>query len=165
MKSNIKNSLMFVFIITGLLISSTNAIANVTVDVIPEEPKALQTIEITTQITDENINAVYLKIQECNGDSGLCYAQDNITMTGTIDNIYTSSITLTHDDATYLQYTIVVQTDQGWTEYHKDTKVNYEIPSSNDNGDTNDGDNTPGFEFAALALSIMFISLILYRRK
>ena len=153
MKSNIKKSFMFALIITGLMMSSTNAISDATVDVIPEEPKALQTIEITAQITDENINAVYLKINECNGNTGTCYKQDNITMTGTIDNIYTSSITLTHDDATDLQYTIVVQTDQGWKGYHNETKVNYEIS------------NTPGFEFAALALSIMFISLILYRRK
>jgi len=160
--TNNKILAIFAIALIGFIVLSTISIADVTVDIIPEKPSPEGTVEITTQVTDENVIAVYLLLQECNGNTGICYSTDNITMTR-IDNVFTSSITLTHDDATYLQYTIVVQTDQGWTEYHKETKVYYEISSPN-NGNT-DPDDSPGFEFAALALSIMFISLILYRRK
>jgi len=161
--TNNKILAIFAIALIGFIVLSTSSIADATVDIIPEKPSPEGTVEITTQVTDENVIAVYLLLQECNGNTGICYSTENITMTSTIDNVFTSSITLTHDDATYLQYTIVVQTDQGWTEYHKETKVYYEISSPN-NGNT-DPDDSPGFEFAALALSIMFISLILYRRK
>ncbi|OYT30075.1 hypothetical protein B6U98_00330 [Thermoplasmatales archaeon ex4572_165] len=155
---------IFAVALIGFIVFSTSSMADVTVDIIPVKPSPEETIEITAKITDENVTAVYVELQECNGNTGICYSQENITMTGMIGNEFTSSITLTHDDATYLQYTIIVQTDQGWAEYNKDTKVDYEISAPN-NGNTDDDNNTPGFEFVSLALSIMFISLILYRRK
>ena len=159
----IKKAILPLIIASLIVALSASISADATVDIIPPEPKALQTIEVTTQLTDENVNAVYVEIQECNGDTGLCYSKVNETMTETTANVYTASITLTHDDATYLQYTIVVQTGQGWTTYEKDTKVTYDTSSGTTNGDSSN--DTPGFEFITIALSIMFISFILYRRK
>ena len=160
----IKKAILPLLIASLIVALPVSVQADATVDIIPPEPKALQTIEVTTQLTDENINAVYVEIQECNGNTGLCYSKVNETMSETTANVYTASVTLTHDDATYMQYTIVVQTDQGWITYEKDTKVTYDTASGSTNGGSNDND-TPGFEFIGIALSIMFISFILYRRK
>ena len=156
-----KTTIIILLIVSIALISPFVA-ADATVDIIPAKPKALDTIEVTAEITDENIVAVYTTIQECNENTGICYTKDNKSMTETGTNQYTASIDLKHSDATYLQYTIHVQTADGWVEYEKDTKVNFDTSSSN--GGSNNDNDTPGFEFVVLALSRMFISLLAYRR-
>jgi hypothetical protein len=160
----VKNGLIIFFILIALLFTSTIIYADATVDFIPEKPLPKDTIEVTAQITDTNINAVHVLIQECNENTGVCYTKKNYTMDEISDNIFSTSVSLEKDDATYLQYTITVHTSDGWIEYNKDTKLSYGKASSENNGKT-DSDDTPGFEFIAFALSIMFISLILYRRK
>jgi hypothetical protein len=155
-----KSTILILLIVSIALISPFVA-ADATVDIKPAKPKALDSIEITATITDENIISVYTTIQECNENTGICYAKDNNSMTSKGADQYTASIDLTHSDATYLQYTIHVQTNDGWVEYQKDTKVNYDTSS---NGGSNNDNDTPGFEFVVLALSIMFISLLAYRR-
>jgi hypothetical protein len=160
----VKNGMIVLLILAVLLFSSIIISADATVDFIPEKPKPKDTIEVTAKISDANVNEVHVLIQECNENTGVCYTKQNFTMVEMSGNIYTTSVSLEKDDATYLQYTIHVKTSDGWIEYNKDTKVDYEKASSN-NGKTDSNNDTPGFEFITLALSIMFISLILYRRK
>jgi len=163
--NEVKKGVMVLLLFAVLLFSLTIVTADATVDFIPAKPEPKDTIEVTAKITDENVNAVHVLIQECNENTGICYTKQNFTMAEISDSIYTTSVTLEKDDATYLQYTINVKTSDGWIEYNKETKIDYEKASSNNNGKTDSNNDTPGFEFIALALSIMFISLILYRRK
>ena len=151
-----------ILIIVSIMMMSHLVPADATVEVTPEKPKALGTIGITAKVTDENIVAVYTTIQECNENTGICYAKQNYSMMTGVDNEFTTSINLEKSDATYLQYTIHVQTADGWQEYEKDTKVSYDTSS---NGGSNNNNDTPGFEFVVLAFVIMFISLLAYRRK
>ena len=163
--NEVKKGVMVLLLFAVLLFSLTIVTADATVDFIPAKPEPKDTIEVTAKITDENVNAVHVLIQECNENTGICYTKQNFTMAEISDSIYTTSVTLEKDDATYLQYTINVKTSDGWIEYNKETKIDYEKASSNNNGKTDSNNDTPGFEFIALVLSIMFISLILYRRK
>jgi hypothetical protein len=160
----IKKSAVLLITLFFIVMIPMHGYADAIVDIIPEKPKALDNIELTATIIDENIIAVYTTIQECNSNTGICYASKNYSMVEGVENQFTASITLEKSDADYLQYTIHVQTADGWQVYEKDTIVNYDTTSSNNGGSKNDND-TPGFEFLALAISIMFISLLLYRRK
>lgn len=140
-----------------------------TLELNPEKPYPQSDVTFTAEVTDENILEVRLEIQECNANTQICYPKQNLSMTEVSTGTYESTVTLQHADATYIQYTLKIKTTDGWDEYFKETKVNLsEKPSNGDtNGDKNGNTNedTPGFEFVGLALSVMFIMFILYKRK
>ena len=164
--TNNKILAIFAVALIGFIVFSTSSMADEIpeVDIIPEKPSANDNIEVTINTNNANVEEVYFIFSECVGDT-MCSSDQNVSLAEILPNIFSKSITLDwRDDATYMQYTVVTRDSQGWNTYYNKTKVYYEISSPN-NGDTNDDNNTPGFEFVALALSIMFISLILYRRK
>ena len=141
--------------------------AQPTIDITPTKPEAESDVTFEVDLTGENVQNAYLWIQECNINTGICYTDQNVSMTETSDGIYETTFTLEHDDATYFQYSIIVDTGSGWSTFFEETKVNLAEPSNN-NGNTGNGDSgedTPGFEFVALFLSVIFILLIMYRRK
>jgi len=158
------------FLLGGLLVLllsmmlSPLASAQPTVSLNPEKPYPQSTVTFTANIGDIEASEVCIIVQECNGNSGIWYPdKQNASMTSADASAYEATITLRHDDATYLQYTLLVHTSEGWDTYLKETKVYLsEKPSSTD-GDSEK--ETPGFEFVAFASAIMFISLILYKRR
>lgn len=164
MKKIILISLM---VLLTVLFTSANISADngVEVDIIPEKPQSKGTIEITADIDKQDTTNVFVIIQECNANTGVCYQKENYSMSQIGKNIYSTSVKLSNEGATYLQYTIQVQTTEGWDSYNKNTKINYESSSST-NDDKNEGKtDTPGFEFLGLFISVIFISLILYNRR
>ena len=155
-------------IVWSLILQVVPAIqAEPTIQITPTKPEPESDVTFEVDLTGENVQNAYLWIQECNVNTGICYKNDNISMTDTSDGIYETTYTLEHDDATYFQYSIIVNTGSGWSTFFKQTKVNL-AEATNNNGNTNNGDSdsgTPGFEFVALFMSVIFILLIMYRRK
>jgi hypothetical protein len=131
----------------------------------PEKPQAMDIVEITATISNENITNAYIIIQECNANTGICFEKENYSMTKTAADSYSATINLANEGATYLQYTLEVQTPDGWNTYNENTKVTYESsPATNGNGDK-DGNDTPGLTFSIFVFSIIFIILSLYKRN
>lgn len=141
--------------------------AEPTIQITPTKPEPESDVTFEVDLTGENVQNAYLWIQECNANTGICYTNDNISMIDTSSGIYETTYTLEHDDATYFQYSIIVDTGSGWQTFFEQTKINL-AESTNNNGNNNNGDSesdTPGFEFVALFISVIFILLIMYRRK
>lgn len=135
--------------------------ADSSIEITPEEPTPGSTITFHVELPQENALNAYIWIQECNGNTGLCYQDRNITMAEISNGVYESTVNLQQDDATYFQYTIEVEKADGWQNYFEKTKVNLAETTNNDSN----GDDTPGFETLVLFISVIFISLILYRRN
>jgi hypothetical protein len=168
---------MMPLFITGffLVMAITIVSAEPTVELNPSQPKPLEKVTFTATIPDvENIEQVIISVQECGNEPDIgyiCYTDDfNQTLTETATNTYSGSVTLTHENAIELKYELKYQTTEGWTTYPEDlVKVEYDLssePDNADNGDSTDNDaDTPGFEVLGLFMSVIFISLILYRHK
>ena len=165
--------------ITGLFFVMPITVANAepTIELNPAQPKPLDTVTFTAIIPDvENIQQVTIQVKECGNEPGIgyiCYTDVvfNQTLTETSTNTYSGSIILTHENAIELKYQLNYQTSEGWMLYPDDlVNVEYDLssePDDNNDGDSSDGDDagTPGFEVLGLFISVIFISLILYRRK
>jgi hypothetical protein len=158
-------------IILGLWLTSSSAIADVTVndvDFDPESPTPKSDVTVTANITGlEEDDNVYFTFQECDASTGLCEDPVNASMTKlAITNDFTIDITLTFASGTYFTYFFAVESDGNWTEIKSDSyRVEYTIDSGN-GGDNNGGDDngTPGFELLTL-LAAIFIGFILLRKR
>jgi len=165
-KNNIFIKLTPIFIIWSLFIMSVPSIyADASIEITPEEPLPGSTITFHVELTQENALNANIWIQECNGNTGLCYQDQTVTMTETSDDVYEATVNLQHDDATYFQYTIEVEKADGWQNYFEETKVNLAETTNTDSNEDDTASDTPGFELGVLFISVIFISLILYRRK
>lgn len=156
------------FVLLCLLLTTITVQADPTIEINPSKPKPLSTVEITVNANDETVDAVYIVYQECES-ADLCHLANNVTLTETSTNMFSKTIALEWEDATYMQYTIIMHNPDGYTEYAKNTKVNLDltVPDNGGNGGGNGGDpeDSPGFELIAFALSLIAVSFILYRRK
>ena len=130
--------------------------------VTPSNPTSGSTVTFTVNISEENVSGIWLEIQECNGDKGICYPRQNISMQENNPGTYQLSIDLKHDDATYIQYTLNIETTSGWKEYFKENKVNL---SKEDNASSNNNDGTPGFEIIGLLAASLMTVILLRRRR
>lgn len=181
MKKNTKNILIVTIVILGLHMSMVGSIsaANLpTMEIKPPNPAPESTISFTANIEDENTTEVWIHIQECDENAGLCFPDSvkNESMTDLGDGKYEVSIALIHDDATYITYWLEVKTSDAWSNYFKGTdgKGTEITLSESGNGDDDDdtsgngGDEsggTPGFEFIGVLISAIFILFILNKRK
>ena len=168
MRRCLKNAI-YMTLVMSLLMTSLIVAAEPTVTLDPEAPKPEATVTFTATVDDDNVSSVWLNIQECTAVTGICFgdSKQNLSMTEQADGTYEASATLTHDDATYVQYTLFVETSEGWIEYLTDTKSNLDIESDDDgttNGDGNGGGGIPGFEIIAV-LAAISIAIIILRRK
>ena len=160
-----------VLLLGMFLVNATFAIAEPTVTLDPASPELQGEVTFTATVDDENIVGVFLEIQECDANLGICYpdTQQNLTMLEQTNGsaIYTATATLIRTDVTYLQYTLNVETSEGWVKYLEKTKVNLTL-DQDDNGDTNggtdNGSGTPGFEIILVMISLL-VAVSLYKRK
>jgi hypothetical protein len=175
-QSNTKKLMPIVMAATLFFLTLSVASAAPTVELNPAEPEPQGTVTFTATIPDvENIEKVTIRVQECGNEPDIgyiCYTDEfNETMTESTENTYTASITLTHKNAIDLKYQLNYLTNQGWTIYPDDDLITVDLDTSGQTNGDNNGDNgdsgsdTPGFELIGLALSVIFISLIMYRRK
>jgi hypothetical protein len=165
--------------IIGLLLIGMPSVlgADPIVELSPAEPKPLESVTFTVTIPDvANIEQVSILVQECGNEPNIgyiCYTDGvNETMTQSAASSYTATIPLKHENAIELKYQVGYLTENGWTWYPEGSdmvKVELDISSGQSSGNDNDGSDTgsgtPGFEFVGLVVSVIFISLILYKRK
>ena len=154
-------------IILGLCFLSSNVTAETIIDVYiePDEPTPASQITITASISTENeIDKVYVEIQECKDD--LCFQKENLTMTK-VNNNYQKQYQLLRDEATYFKYSIAILFDDG-TWYNQTQKTDVTLKLDSTNGGTNGGDNkynkTPGFELFLL-ITVISLVVLLFRKK
>ena len=153
-----------VFLCLYLSISSVMAQPAVDITFEPEEPAPESTITFTATVSGENISEVYICLSECK--EGLCYADSfNESMDEISEGVYQKEITMIHSDATYIEYWAVFNDNGTWYDFQEET-ANLKT-SSDDNGDTTNGDDTddtPGFEMILILLSLVAL-IFLFKRK
>jgi len=137
--------------------------AQPSVTINPTNPSPQSTLTFTVALSEENILGAWLEIQECNGNKGICYPKQNLSMEEKSPGTYQLSVTLQHSDATYMQYTIKLDTPNGWEEYFKETKVT--LSQGNNGGSSNNKNNAPGFEIIGLIAASVIITMLLRRRR
>jgi hypothetical protein len=168
MKRKFKNIIIATFIIIILSLSSSIIIAkNVsTVEIIPEKPKPQSDIDIKANIDFEGIENVYLQIQECDINTGICYERQNLTLNKLNENTFITSYTLKEAKATYIQFDLIVKTEFGWETPIKENKINLDLTQTNgDNNGGNGDQDTPGFEIMGLFLGLIFIIFFINKKK
>jgi hypothetical protein len=165
-----KNEQKFILTVVAISILGATAVSAAgtglpigTITVSPSAPTALSTFSISVPISGEAPTQVRVNVEECNGNTGICYPDiQNVTMPLASSSIYRTDVTLKHSDATYITVWVVAQTNGVWQEStHK--RVNL---SATPNGNDGDGNGSPGFEVVVLALAIgVSVALISQKRK
>jgi hypothetical protein len=174
-KKNLK-ILMISLILFGVYGLTTVNAANALVSTLiinPEKPapESILDIQVNLGIEDfEGIEQTNVDIQECNGNTGVCYMGQNVTMNLVMEDDYEATIKLEHSDATYFVCKIYVKTLKGWEMRINETFYIYESqPNNNGNGNnTNGNDNgndTPGFEVLGIFFGIVFIVYMINKKK
>jgi hypothetical protein len=165
-----KKTWKIVFLMTlvmSLLMTNFVTAADPVVTTEPEDLVKQSTFTLMAEIDDENILSVWLRVQECDASTGICFPDtvQNLSM-AVQDSKYQTEVTITHERASYVQYTIYVETDEGWITYLEDKKI-YLTEEQNGDGTGNgdDDDNgSPGFELITVFVAII-IGVILLNRK
>jgi len=132
-----------------------------TITVSPSAPAALSTMTISVPISGEAPSEVRVNVEECNGNTGICYPDiQNVTMPLASSSIYRTDVTLKHSDATYITVWVVAKINGVWQESAQ-KRVNL---STTPDGNDGDGNGSPGFELVVLAIAIG-VSVVLMSRK
>ncbi len=159
-----KYSFLIGIVLSMLILNTIQVLgAQPTVTITPTHPTPQSTVTFEVNTSEENILEVWLEIQECNGDKGICYPKQNLSMEETSPGLYKLSVNLQHNDATYIQYTIKLDTPTGWQEYFKETKVT--LSKENNDSPSNNKNNTPGFEIIGLLAASVIITMLLRRQR
>jgi hypothetical protein len=132
-----------------------------TITVTPSAPAALSTVTISVPITGETPSEIRVRVEECNGNTGICYPDvQNVSMALASSSIYRANVTLKHSDATYITVTVVAKINDSWQESAQ-KKVNL---SASSDGNNNGNSGTPGFELVVFIIAIG-VSFIWIKRK
>jgi hypothetical protein len=146
-----------IILIYSLFVGSVSAI-NPTIDVDPESPTPKSIVNFTSNIDDQNIIEVRLLFQECSANSGICHERKNISMSKFNEDTYETSVIMEFDDTTYIQYSLNVNTIEGWVQYFEGSKKDLNLQQNN-------GVDAPGFELILFIASAIFITILIYKRQ
>ena len=166
-------------IVVGSLISAEPTVEEITLS--PEEPEPLSEVTfIATVTSEESLDQVNIIVRKCKKVEGqeLCYVDSINESMSLFENTYRATVTLKHDDATYIKYNLVIKSEGIWYEYDP-IQVNLTVEPANGNGNgdgTNgngsnggngeNGDNgTPGFEIISLLIAIVIGVLLLGKKR
>jgi hypothetical protein len=177
MRKNLKNVFVMA-LVTGLFLS---AVGIATADeptvgkisISPVKPTRQSEVNFSVTVTGDNIEKVYVKVEECVGDPD---SPDYFCYTGLL-NVSLSNVSGTWKGTGKLQYSnsddghcwLVVKSNGEWYDFKNDrtTWTNFTIVPASNNG-TNGGDNTdkttPGFELILVIVSIV-VALFIYKKK
>jgi len=177
MKKTLKNALIAMLAIC--LFSSVVAIVSAEdpnyedIDWSPEEPIRESEVSFTVDITGDDIEEVYVRVEECNDI--FCY-QDilNESMMNTVGNTWEGSVILQQVDTTYCTVWLEILSNGTWFNF-KDSKITFDVYEDTGNGENgengenggngDDGtDDTPGFELLVLVISII-VAISIYKKK
>ncbi|MFA5102318.1 MAG: hypothetical protein WC525_04125 [Candidatus Thermoplasmatota archaeon] len=156
--------IIVVISIVGAIASSVAAAGLLTfgtMTITPTEPAALSTITISIPINGEAPAEVRVTVEECNGNTGVCYPDiQNVSMSLSSPGNYEAEVTLKHADATYITCQVLAKIDGAW---ESSAKKNVDL-SESPNGNNGEDNTTPGFEAVVFVIAIG-ISLILISRS
>jgi hypothetical protein len=145
-----------------LIILNSCALSAIETDInyVPAEPAPLSNITFTAQITADNVTSVKIYVQECNPT--FCFSDWIIeTMSQVGPDEYQGEVKLTHSDATYLFYWLVIVADGTEHDLQEEKgTLNLKISETDGNGEN----NSPGFELIALIIGITLLAFI-YKKK
>jgi len=143
--------------------------AEINIELDPEYPKPQDTITFNATINDTNLNEVVIIVEECGYEPEfgyVCYTDKfNETMIKTTLNTYSTSITLKHENTTEIKYQLKYHNDTGWFSEPSGIemiKVSLDTSKNLDNGNLS---VEIVYVIIIVAILIIFISLVLYRRK
>ncbi len=125
------------------------------IKLIPTNPAPKSDITFSTDISGGSFTSVRLIINECNKETGICYAPRNISMSKKSSDTYETKITLQWDEVNSITYHIKLESDGKWIDYEEHTTI-----LSTNSGSTN---GSPGFETIVFLIAI--IGFVLYFRK
>lgn len=107
-------SIGIILLFIGLAVADEPEIENITIS--PEKPVSLSTITFIADINGEDIEEVYMLVEEC--IEGLCYADYQNESMNPIDNdTWECTATLIHDDTTFIHYWLVIKCNNTWYEF------------------------------------------------
>ena len=179
MRKNLKNVLVIILVaglcltIAGLATADEPSVGKISVS--PEEPTRESEVNFSVSVTGDNIEKVYVKVEECVGDPDspdyFCYAGLlNVSLTD-VSGTWKGTGTLQYANSDEGHCWLVVKSNGTWYDFKNDktTWTNFDIvaaPNNNGNG-TNGGNNTddsPGFELILIIVSIA-VALFIYKKK
>jgi len=149
------------FMGAGLSAAVEPTIGEITSD--PVSPTAQSPVVFSVDLGEETPSEVWITVEECNGDTGVCYKDvQNVSMSPA-SGLYQASVTLIHADATYITCNVLVKSNGNWSNSSKRIDLS---EASNGNTDDNNGNGgkTPGFELV-LVLAAIGIALLLGRKR
>lgn len=180
MRKNLKNVLL-VMLVAGLCLAIVG-IANADepsvgeIRISPEEPTRQSEVNFSVSVTGDNIEKVYVKVEECVGDPDspdyFCYTGLlNVSLTN-VGGTWKGTGTLQYDNSDEGHSWLVVKSNGTWYDFKNDrtTWTNFTIVPADDGADGNgaDGgdstDKTPGFELILVIVSIV-VALFIYKKK
>lgn len=158
--------------IVGIATADKPTYGNITLD--PEEPARQSDVTFTVDVTGDNIEEVWLTVEECTDTpTYFCHIQLlNVSMTNVEGNTWEVTEKLVFDDTTEGHCWLVAKSNGIWYDYRSD-KTKYTnfsvVPGDNgaDNNGTDGSDNkgkSPGFELMLVIVSIV-VALFIYKKK
>ena len=176
MRKNLKNVLVIILVaelclaFAGIATADQPSVGAISLS--PKKPTRQSEVNFSVSVTGDNIEKVYVKVEECVGDPN---SPDYFCYTGLL-NVSLSNVSGTWKGTGTLQYSNsdeghcwpVVKSNGVWYDFKNDktTWTNFSIVPASNNG-TNGGDNTdntPGFELILVIVSIV-AALFIYKKK
>lgn len=123
----------------------------------PERPAPGSTVTFNATVIGNNIS-VYVSVSECMDE--ICFVDSqNASMQKVDDNNYQANVILKHEEATSVHYYITVESNGSW---YKSKLKEFNLSEATNPINEND---TSGFEFVYLVISVMFILFMYNKRK
>lgn len=177
MKKNLKNVLVIILLaglclsIAGIATAEEPSVGKISIS--PEKPTRQSKVNFSVQITGDNIEKVYVKVEECVGDPDspdyFCYAGLLNVSLNDVSGTWKGTGTLQYANSDEGHCWLVVKSNGIWYDFKNDksTWTNFKIIAANNNG-ANGGDSTnnksPGFELILVIVSIV-VALFIYKKK
>ncbi len=169
---NLRNISIVSIIFLCLFFSMNSASAQISLEDIsidPVEPEPQSTITITATFSNyDEVTNVNIKVKECRDVVPVvCFSEQNKTMVGEGSGVYTVTLTLNEEQATYIQYSFEVSSGDTFETLSDEDNWKYDLKTSTDNGGNggSDDNNTPGFEILVALAAIAILSIIIKRKR
>ena len=163
-----KTLVAMIFVSLFIVLSGINTLSAPTVELNPAHPKPGGNVKFTATFpSGEEVQKVVLLLSEC--EAGLCFKDGfNETMSKTGVNTYEVTIDLKHDTAIELKYRVgyLINGTWSWSPALTQNEAVVSLDTSSDSQNEDNSENkSPGFEVGVLVFSVIFISVVLFRRK
>jgi len=172
MRKNFKRiffiSIFCIFISLLSFSSISNAalnIGDITLD--PKSPPIKSDVTFTVDISGDSVTSVRLVLNECNKPLKICHAPpQNVSLNWKNGDTYEGDITLMWDDVTSITYHLEIEREGKWIEYDEFvTQLSTGSGNGDGSKDSNDSDDSPGFEIIIFIIAILSIILAFKRYK